>query len=378
MFATTWDRIAALRMERQHLIERAPARRMLPVVKDLVAVQSQVMSSAELSLNARLDGLRRDDVRKALWTNRTLVKTWAMRGTLHLVAADELPELAAALGNRTAYLKPLWLRYFGVTAKQMQRLQDGIGAILSDRPMTRTALAEALAAELGDPTFADKVTGSWGTFLKPAANRGLLCFGPDDGRNVTFVKPADWLGIDIPEPDGSAIATVTERHLAAFPGASKPELARWWGMTPGWLKTPLAELGDRLTLVDVEGTKAYVRTIDLGTLAQTEPRPGTLRMLGGFDPYTLSLQKEAEPLLPMARRPLVSRTAGWISAVVLDGGRVIGTWTHEAGPKAVSIEIAPWRKITRAERGQLDDEATRIATFLAPGAEAAVTYAAAA
>ena len=136
MFATTWDRIAALRMERQHLIERAPARRMLPVVKDLVAVQSQVMSSAELSLNARLDGLRRDDVRKALWTNRTLVKTWAMRGTLHLVAADELPELAAALGNRTAYLKPLWLRYFGVTAKQMQRLQDGIGAILSDRPMS--------------------------------------------------------------------------------------------------------------------------------------------------------------------------------------------------------------------------------------------------
>ena len=104
--------------------------------------------------------------------------------------------------------------------------------------MTRVALARRDRRGAGRPAFADKVTGSWGTFLKPAANRGLLCFGPDDGRNVTFVKPAAWLGIDIPEPDGSAIAAVTERHLAAFPGASKPELARWWGMATGWLKAP--------------------------------------------------------------------------------------------------------------------------------------------
>ena len=90
--------------------------------------------------------------------------------------------------------------------------------MLSDRPMTRGALAAALADEFGNPAFAAKVTGSWGTFLKPAAGRGLLCFGPDDGRNVTFVNPTAWLGREMPDPNSANLGTVVERHLAVFPG----------------------------------------------------------------------------------------------------------------------------------------------------------------
>lgn len=366
MFETTWDQVAALRLRRQRLDAPAPRDAFLDVVRDHVGIQAQVMSSAELSLGARVDGLARDEVARALWEERTLVKTWAMRGTLHLVAAQELPELVAALGTRLNWLKPVWLRYFGVTADQMRELQDAIGHVLSDRPMTRLALAEALAATLGDPAFAGKVTGSWGTFLKPAAGRGLLCFGPDDGRNVTFVNPAAWLGRTMPEPDSANLGGVLERHLATFPGSSKGELARWWGVGAGELRPGFASAGDRLTLVGVEGTKAYARTADLDELAAVEPTT-TVRLLGGFDPYTLSLQKEAEPLLPLARRPLVSREAGWISAVLLVGGRVAGTWTHDLSPKRTRIELSPWRRLTKAEHRAVDAEAARIGAFLAPG-----------
>jgi hypothetical protein len=366
MIETTWERVAALRLRRQHLDAPAPREALLDVVRDHVGIQAQVMSSAELSLGTRVADLTRDHVSAALREDRTLVKTWAMRGTLHLVAAEELAELVAALGTRINWLKPLWLRYFGVTADQMRRLQDAIGGVLTDQPMTRVALATALADELGDPAFAGKVTGSWGTFLKPAAGRGLLCFGPDDGRNVTFVNPAAWLGREMPQPDPRAVGAVIERHLAAFPAATKGELARWWGVAPGELSEPLAGLGDRLTIVGVEGAKTYVRTADLDELAAAEP--GTaIRLLGGFDPYTLSLQKEAEPLLPRARRPLVSRQAGWISAVLIAGGRVAGTWTHDPGPKRTRIELAPWRALKKAERTAVDAEATRIGEFLAPG-----------
>jgi hypothetical protein len=330
------------------------------------------MSSAELSIGIRVDGLTRDDVRRALWTKRTLVKTWAMRGTLHLVAAEELPELAAALGNRTGYLKPVWLRYFGVTATQMQRLQDAIGETLSAEPMTRVALADRLAEQLGDPSFAGKVTGSWGTFLKPAANRGLLCFGPDDGRNVTFVQPAAWLGIRIPEPSDEALRSIVMRHVAAFPGSSANELGRWWG---GNVRPAIRALGGELTTIGVDGVRAIVRTEDVPAIERAEPASG-IRLLGGFDPYTLSLQKEAEPLLPIKRRPLVSRTAGWISAVVIDGGRVIGTWTHDPQPAraAVAFAVSPWRRLTRADRVAIEREAATIAAYLVPGATASVTY----
>ena len=136
-------------------------------------------------------------------------------------------------------------------------------------------------------------------------------------------------------------------------------------------------LGDRLVLVDLEGTKAYINAADLAELSATEPEPATtVRLLGGFDPYTLSLQKEAEPLLPIARRPLVSRTAGWISAVLLSGGAVAGTWTHEVRPAATTIELRPWRRLTKAERASIEDEAEAIGAFLAPGREVRLTISA--
>ena len=360
MIETTWSRIAALRLERQHLATRAPREAMVDVVRAHVAVQAQVIGSAELAIHARVDGMARDDVRNALWRDRTLVKTWAMRGTLHLVAADELPELVAALGTRINWMRPLWLRYFEVTAEEMLALQDGIGDVLTDKPMTRAALGEALATRLGNPAFADRVTSSWGTFLKPAASRGLLCFGPDDGRNVTFVDPRRWLGREMPEPSETAIGAVILRHLAAFPGSSRGELARWWGVQGGApLRKPLKDLGDGIEEISAEGTKVLVHRKDVAELANLDPST-EVRLLPGFDPYTLSLQKEAEPLLPMARRPLVSRTAGWISQVVIVGGAVVGTWTHELAKGRTTVDVQPWRRLTKAERKGIDAEAARV------------------
>jgi hypothetical protein len=365
---TTWRQIAALRLRRQHLEVRAPRRALLDVVRDHVAIQAQVMGSAELAIHARVDGLRRDDVQRALWDDRSLVKTWAMRGTLHLVASDELPELVAALGTRINWLRPVWLRFFKVTREEMLALQDAIGELLSETPMTRAALARALAANLGDEAFAERITSGWGTFLKPAASRGFLCFGAADGRNVTFVDPRQWLRREMPAPSEDALAAVIRRQLHAFPGTSRGELSRWWGIQGGApFRQPIASLGDAVTELVVDGTKVLALTEDLETLATIEPS-GDLRLLPAFDPYTLGLEKAAEPLLPMARRPLVSRTAGWISQVLIVGGAVQGTWTHEAGSGGLRIALDPWRPLTKTERRAIDAETARIADFLAPRA----------
>ena len=112
-----------------------------------------------------------------------------------------------------------------------------------------------------------------------------------------------------------------------------------------------------------DGTKVLVRRDDLDELRNVAPSK-RVRLLPGFDPYTLSLQKEAEPLLPLARRPLVSRTAGWISQVVVVGGAVAGTWTHEQKKGRLAIDVAPWRRLTRVERGAIGEEAARIGAFL--------------
>src|SRR5436189_6188583 len=105
MLRLTWPRAAAWRMRRHNLDRRAPARSMLAVASRLCGLHAQVMSSAELTVWARVEDLDRRAVQRALWEDRTLVKTWAMRGTLHLLPAAELPLCRAALSTSRRHLK---------------------------------------------------------------------------------------------------------------------------------------------------------------------------------------------------------------------------------------------------------------------------------
>src|SRR5579864_5479760 len=120
MVKLSWAQAAAWRVHRHHLHQRAPAGSMLAVASRLCGLHAQVMSSAELSVWARVEDLDRRAVQRALWEDRTLVKTWAMRGTQHLLPSQELPLWHAALGTRRRYLKPaLWKKYFGITLEQL-------------------------------------------------------------------------------------------------------------------------------------------------------------------------------------------------------------------------------------------------------------------
>lgn len=102
-----WPQALTWRMRRHHLIERAPREAMLDVVARIGGVHAQVMSSAELTLHVRVDGLGREAVAEALWERRSLVKLWAMRGTLHLLPAAELDTWLGAFGTYDHYLKPV-------------------------------------------------------------------------------------------------------------------------------------------------------------------------------------------------------------------------------------------------------------------------------
>ena len=133
-----WENVLAWRLGRQGLAERAPAVEWPDVVSRICGLHAQVMSSAELTLWARVDDLSRDAVQHALWDRRTLVKTWAMRGTLHLLPAGELPAYVAALSRlRPRHHVPAWLRHHGLTREAADAMLAAIPAALDGDPLTR-------------------------------------------------------------------------------------------------------------------------------------------------------------------------------------------------------------------------------------------------
>jgi Winged helix DNA-binding domain len=370
----TWAQALAWRMRRHHLIDRATPADMLDVVARIGGLHAQVMSSAELTLHARVDGLDPEAVANALWEERTLVKLWAMRGTLHLLPASELDTWLGALGTYDHYLKKAWLKGFDLTAEQLEELIDAIGEALDGEVRTREELGAEVARIVGEPELAEKVQGSWGPYLKPASFRGRLCFGPNEGQKVRFTRPDGWLGrsIEIGEPD-EALREVTRRHLGAFGPAAREDLARWWYAQPARARRMLEALGDEAVEVDVDGTAGWMLKKHAEEAAREEPPERLVRLLPGFDMWVIGAARDAAALLDPAEKKRVYRNQGWISPVLLVNGRMDGVWKHERKGNRLTVTIEPFGKLPKWARKEAEGEAERLAGFL--GGELEVTWA---
>lgn len=358
-----WDQVLGWRLRRHHLDERAPSAGALSVVADVAGLHAQVMSSAELTLWARVEGLDRQAVRHALWRDRTLVKTWAMRGTLHLLPAAEFPLWQAALSTRRHYERSYWQRGFGVSLEQLQTMLAAITRALDGRVLSREELAAEVGAITGSPELGDKLRQSWGALLKPAASEGLLCFGPSDGQLVRFTRPdqwlPDWRGGQDPEASRLEIA---RRFLRACGVATREDYARWWGMQAPEGGRVLGRLGDEVVPVEVGGARGWMLAAHATEIAEASAAP-SVRLLPAFDQYVVAATRHAERLMPGPFKDRVYRPQGWLSPVLLAGGRMLGTWRQETRGRRLVVTIEPFAKVPAAVRRRAEHEAERLAAW---------------
>ena len=353
----------AWRVRRHRLDRRVPAAKTIEVAGALCGLHAQLTSSAELTLWARVADLERSAVADALWEDRTLVKIWAMRGTLHVLPAAEFGLWQAALSTYRHYLKPSWLRAFGVTAGELEQLLDAIAHALDGQILTRQELATAVGEHTGSPELGEKVLGSWGPFLKPACVRGLLCFAPSAGQNVRFTRPDRWLGpYEVPPPEDATLE-VARRFLFAHGPATTEDYARWWGMTPAQAAKVLKRLGEEVVPVDIEGTQAWLLAADRDEAGAAEPAR-TVRLLPAFDQFVVAATRHARHLLPGPFQDRIYRSQGWLSPVVLVDGRFVGLWRHERRGNRLEVQVEPFVRVAAKVRRAVEEEAERLAAFL--------------
>lgn len=361
-----WNQVNAWRLSQHRLSSRLTRQDLVKAATLTGGIQAQVLSAAELALCARIDGLSREDIHSALWQDHTLVKTWAMRGTLHLLSASELPLVVAA---RSLNETRSWANYFasyGLTSAQYDAFLSAVPQVLNDGPMTREQLATAIAQQTGLPQLRELILSTgWGSPLKPSAFRGDLCFGPSQGQNVTFVNPrtwiSDWSSID----PTLALQNIVRLYLQVYGPAVPEDFARWWSGGTGLVLTRkifLAMAAD-LEEVDVEGWRAFALRATLEPMQNLEPAD-TVILLPLFDGYTFALGREVEPLVPTAYKSLVFRPQGWISAVVLVNGYVQGVWEYKTQRSQTIVKIRLFTSPTTSIRKGIEAEAGRLGAFL--------------
>jgi hypothetical protein len=356
----TWPQVHAFRLERHHLMRRAAKTALSRVVGEIGGVQAQVMSVAELQVGVRVD-CRVEDVRDALWKRKTLVKTWLMRGTLHLVPSKDLPLFTAAMSTYGISNTNAWLRWMQITEPELIDLTDAIGRALNGQALTR----EELIAKVGkgrSERIQLAMKSGWGGVLKPVARKGLLCFGPSRGQSVTFVGPEQWLGSWRAMDPDAALIEVARRYLRAYGPATKSDFTRWWGTWPGVGNRAWAGLAGDLAPVSIDGQRADILASDAERIRK-QPIEASVQLLPAFDPYVMG-HSTRDHIVEAANHSKVSRTAGWISALVLVEGRVAGTWSHEAVKGTLRVTVEPFQTLTSKTMKEVRRRAESIAKTL--------------
>jgi hypothetical protein len=357
----TWPQALAWRM-RRHQLDPIGRLSVPEVVRRLCGVQAQVASSAELAVRLRRVGSRPGEVAQALSDGR-LIKTWAMRGTLHLLTPEDGGAFLSLIADARSWERPSWQRYFGMTTEAMEAFRSAVREALDGRVLTREEVIEAVVAQPGLEHVGEGLRSGWGTLLKPLAVQGDLCFGPSRGQRVTFMRPEAasprWAGI--PAPDEAAPVAIAA-YLGAYGPAAPDAFGDW--LSRGWFGTRRLRrwfdaMSDRIVRIEVEGQPAMVLEEDVDELAATSPTDA-VRLLGGFDQWVLGPGTADTRLVPAARRAAVSKQSGWIAPIVVSGGVVTGTWELDRD----QVQVGWFRECGKPPALALEAEAERLGTIL--------------
>jgi DNA glycosylase AlkZ-like len=328
-------------LARQLLLERQ--RMSIPrALERIGGIQAQYAPAMYIGLWSRLEGLERQAVTRAL-ERRTIVQGTMMRATIHLVSkADYWPLTVAIRDERRDW----WYRaHPNLDQTQMRAAAKRLRRLLADGPRGRKEIEEVFGRDvaLGAAAYVDLVrappSGTW-----------------ERRRADLYAVTEDWIGPPTVAPD-KALEHLVRRYLGGFGPAHRAEIADW-AMMP---VSAIADALERMTVRrfrDEEGKEL----LDLPRAPLPDPdTPAPPRFLPVWD-ATLLVHARRTQILPEEYRPLVFniKTPNSVNTFLVEG-QVAGTWRYERG----KVALAPFAPLPRTPRRDLEDEARRLAAFLA-------------
>jgi hypothetical protein len=362
--ALGWSDVWQLRLAAHSLDTPAPRERLVDVVGAVCGIHAQIAASAELSLGLRVDGITQADVRSALWTERSLVKTYGLRGTLHIFPTHELALWLAALREKGSPRAPNAFEVRTLPTERLGEVVEAIGDALDGQQLTREELDQALERRLGSWVSERAHQGfggnmpRWQMALHPAALAGVLAFGPNRGARVTYVRPDQWVG-KLPETDGkAALREVCRRFVRAYGPTTHVELARWLYLTPAAARELVRSLDD-VEEVDVDGWRAF------DIVDSVQPRlegSRTVHLLPRFDCYIVGCHPRQELIPAHAPGLLHGGTAAPFQVLLVDG-MVAGLWEQQRRGNLLSLRVGAFNALSAQQLRELEFEAGRMAAF---------------
>ena len=330
------------------------------LVRHLCGIQAQDPSAAILAVRPRTEGVTALDVENARLTDRSFVRTWCMRGTLHLVATDDV-------GWQLALLAPTIIRksrrrsaQLGLSEETYGRAMDAIREVLGvDGPLIRGVLAEKLAQR--DIPVAGQAIAY---IVRRAALEGIVCLGPDQGPEPTYVLFDEWVTADSSGLDKeTALGELVVRYLSAFGPAGVEDFAAWSGLGIRESRSGFATVTDRLVEFHYGDGRVWMPHESGTTSAVERGDPARAILLPAFDPTMLGY-RDRSWVVPSDCDREVNRGGGMIRPVVLADGIAAGTWRLMRRTRDVTVTVTPFEPLDAAIIPALEEEGRDLSRFL--------------
>jgi hypothetical protein len=347
------------RLRSQHLTDDTRLRAdVATVTRSVCALQAQAFDAARHQVRVRSEGLTAAAVDRAFEQERSVVRTWLMRGTLHLCAADDLRWLLEVVGPAVNQFGASRRRNLGLDDATCARGVAVIRKALGDGPMARRDIRSRLvsAGVLEEPVGQTMIH-----LLYHAASLGIVCSGPRMGRDDSFVLIDDW----VPKSNGprgeAALAELARRYFAAYGPAGAADFAAWSGLRVTLIRMAMSAIGAEL--VEYPGPIRGLWTLG-PAVADVSIAPPSVRLLGHFDTYLLGYRRREHLGDAAAESWIHDGGGGWIRPVVCVDGWIAGGWRMEQTGREIEVKVMPFDRISRRADPAINRQVAAIGRFL--------------
>lgn len=356
------DQARFLRQYAQLLIPHQPglSSSIAQVVRQTCGIQAQDARAAPLAIRSRGTDLVAGDVEQARLQERSIVRTWGPRGTLHLLAAEDLGWLLSLFG-------PVF-----IAGDRRRRLELGLDDETSARgareihdilvgqgPLTRDELVEQLSMR------GIHLEGQARPHLIAyAAMQGILCLGPDRGSKSTYALLDDWIDRAslLTLSREAACVELAQRYMAAYGPAGPDDMVAWSGLPISEIRTAWKQIEDTLQEVSISGQPAWMLKSHLAWLDEFPGHAPLVRLLAAFDTYLLGYRSR-DMLVDPRYTKRINAGGGMVRPVLLVDGQVVGTWTATHTKKRLEIVVEPFEQLAPEIEPALQADASDIARF---------------
>jgi len=367
------EMVTRLFLIKHHLFQKAKKNNLVKVAKDVCGLQAQAPLTPYLSFWNRVENFENDLLDEALYRDKTLVKVWCMRGTLHIIPSQDLPIYNKAL-------RRMWFEHHGEfrdepnfpsAEERKKRIYPKILVALAQRPLKRKELDAKVRSSLRDDAKPyPGLFSAWGGILKETGYEGLTVHAEPCEGEACFARLDKWLpkiNLDMVDED-EAKEKLLIKYLHGYGPASVQDFAYWSGLMASEARRAIENgAGSLLEEVEIKGVKGRFLMLKedfklLDSISLDEKAP--LCLLPKFDSLVLGHKDRTRVIRNEYKERVFRPKTGDVAATLLINGQVVGTWKHEKTKSSLTVMIKPFHKLVKEDLKEVEEKARGLSQFM--------------